>query len=101
METRKLGDLEVSLVGLGCNNFGGRLPDVEDTRAVVDVAIGEGVTLLDTADIYGGQGGSEEHLGQVLKGRWDEVVLATKFGMDMRGKNGEPAGARGSAPYIG
>jgi aryl-alcohol dehydrogenase-like predicted oxidoreductase len=100
VERRRIGDLEVSVVGLGCNNFGLRVPEVERTRAVVDAALASGVNLLDTADIYGGQGGSETHLGEVLKGRRDEVVLATKFGMDMKGKNGEPAGPRGSAPYI-
>jgi aryl-alcohol dehydrogenase-like predicted oxidoreductase len=101
VEQRKIGELEVSVVGLGCNNFGVRVPDVAQTRAVVDAALASGVNLLDTADIYGGQGGSERHLGEVLRDRRDEVVLATKFGMDMKGKNGEPAGARGSAPYIG
>ncbi|MEA2420986.1 MAG: hypothetical protein QOF55_85 [Thermoleophilaceae bacterium] len=101
LPTRRLGesDLEVSVVGLGCNNFGGRL-DLDRTRAVVDAAIDAGVNLLDTADIYGGQGGSEELLGEVLQGRRDQVILATKFGMDMKGANGEPAGPRGSAPYV-
>ncbi|MEA2480806.1 MAG: hypothetical protein QOJ07_2728 [Thermoleophilaceae bacterium] len=100
METRRLGGLEVSVAGLGCNNFGGRL-DLERTRAVVDAAIDQGVTLFDTADTYGGQGGSESLLGEVLTGRHRDVVLATKFGMDMKGRNGTPAGPRGSAPYIG
>ncbi|MFD7559513.1 aldo/keto reductase, partial [Streptomyces sp. NPDC059835] len=59
--------LQVSAVGLGCNNFGGRL-DARATRAVVDAALDAGITLLDTADIYGGLGGSESHLGQALKG---------------------------------
>jgi aryl-alcohol dehydrogenase-like predicted oxidoreductase len=101
-ELRKLGGLEVSEVGLGCNNFGRRV-DLDGTRAVVDAALAEGVNLFDTADIYGGDdpGASERLLGEVLKGRRDQVVLATKFGMDMKGANGEPAGARGSAPYIG
>src|ERR1019366_9817663 len=82
MESRQLGasGLTVSVVGLGCNNFGGRV-DLDRTRAVVEAALDEGITLLDTADIYGGQGGSETFLGQVLKGRRDQVVLATKFGM--------------------
>jgi aryl-alcohol dehydrogenase-like predicted oxidoreductase len=92
-------DLEVSVVGLGCNNFGGRV-GLDGTRAVVDAALDAGINFLDTADIYGGQGGSEELLGEVLEGRRDRVVLATKFGMDMHGANGEPAGPRGSAPYI-
>ncbi|HLK43857.1 MAG TPA: aldo/keto reductase [Thermoleophilia bacterium] len=101
MRYRPLGDsgLMVSVVGLGCNNFGGRL-DLDRTRAVVEAALDAGVTLLDTADIYGGQGGSEELLGRVLEGRRDEVVLATKFGMDMHGKNGPDFGARGSRRYI-
>ncbi|WP_329376382.1 aldo/keto reductase [Streptomyces sp. NBC_01351] len=92
--------LQVSAVGLGCNNFGGRL-DARATRAVVDAALDAGITLLDTADIYGGLGGSESHLGQALKGRRDQVVLATKFGfagMDM--KYGPAAGARGGRAYI-
>jgi aryl-alcohol dehydrogenase-like predicted oxidoreductase len=81
MEYRTLGasGLLVSTVGLGCNNFGGRL-DEDRTREVVDAAIDAGVTLFDTADIYGNGGGSETHLGTVLKGRRDQVVLATKFG---------------------
>jgi aryl-alcohol dehydrogenase-like predicted oxidoreductase len=97
---RALGhsDLEVSTLGLGCNNFGRRV-DLEGTRAVVDAAIEQGATFLDTADIYGGadgRGASEELLGQVLESRRDQVVLATKFGMDM----GDGRGPRGSAGYI-
>jgi aryl-alcohol dehydrogenase-like predicted oxidoreductase len=91
--------LVVSVVGLGCNNFGGRL-DAERTRAVVEAALDAGITLFDTADVYGNQGGSEEVLGQVLRGRRDEVVLATKFGLDMRGVNGADHGARGSRRYV-
>ena len=79
MRTRKLGPLEVSVVGLGCNNFGGRV-DEDGTRAVVDAALDAGVTFFDTADIYGNRGGSETLLGKALEGRRDEVVLATKFG---------------------
>ncbi|MBC8092805.1 MAG: aldo/keto reductase, partial [Pseudonocardia sp.] len=81
MRMRTLGssDLTVPVVGLGCNNFGGRL-DLDRTRAVVDAALDAGVTFFDTADIYGGRGGSERLLGEVLAGRRDEVVLATKFG---------------------
>jgi aryl-alcohol dehydrogenase-like predicted oxidoreductase len=82
METRKIGSLDVSVVGLGCNNFGSRL-DVEATRAVVHAALDAGVTLLDTADIYGGKGLSEEYLGRALGPRRDDIVLATKFGMKM------------------
>jgi aryl-alcohol dehydrogenase-like predicted oxidoreductase len=95
MRTRKLGALEVSVVGLGCNNFGGRL-DEEGTRRVVDAALDVGVTFFDTADVYGNQGGSETILGRVLKGRRDQVVLATKFGGDM----GDGATRRGSRDYI-
>jgi aryl-alcohol dehydrogenase-like predicted oxidoreductase len=99
LPTRRLGDLEVSMIGLGCNNFGRRL-DLEGTRAVVHAALDAGVTLLDTADVYGGQGGSEQLLGEVLGEHRHRVVLATKFGMDMHGANGEPAGPRGSRAYI-
>ncbi|HWG03158.1 MAG TPA: aldo/keto reductase [Trebonia sp.] len=102
MEYRKLGNsgLLVSVIGLGCNNFGVRL-DAEGTRAVVDAAIDAGVTLFDTADMYGGGGGSETFLGRALKGRRDQVVLATKFGhqnFDMG--YGVAAGAKGGRAYI-
>jgi aryl-alcohol dehydrogenase-like predicted oxidoreductase len=81
MELVELGSsrLRVSRVGLGCNNFGQRL-DLERTRAVVDAGLEVGVTFLDTAEIYGGGGGSERFLGEILEGRRDRVVLATKFG---------------------
>jgi len=97
VKSRRLGKEgpEVSVVGLGCNNFGMRV-DLEGTRAVVDAALDAGVTLLDTADIYGGKGGSEALLGEVLEGRRDRVVLATKFGGDM----GDGTKARGSRDYI-
>lgn len=91
--------LVVSRVGLGCNNFGARMAD-EDVPAVVHAAIDAGVTLFDTADIYGNAGGSEILLGEALRGRRDQVVVATKFGMDMRGANGPDWGARGSRRYI-
>jgi aryl-alcohol dehydrogenase-like predicted oxidoreductase len=96
LPTRPLGDsgFEVSVVGLGCNNFGRRL-DLGGTRAVIDEAIAQGITFLDTADIYG-RGESEQFIGEVLQGRRDEVVLATKFGMDM----GDGRGPRGSRRYI-
>ncbi|HEX8361193.1 MAG TPA: aldo/keto reductase [Longimicrobium sp.] len=81
METRKIGSLTVSVVGLGCNNFGPRL-DAEETRAVVHAALDAGVNFLDTADIYG-KGLSEEYVGRALGPRRAEVVLATKFGMKM------------------
>jgi aryl-alcohol dehydrogenase-like predicted oxidoreductase len=97
MSTRRLGTEgpEVSVVGLGCNNFGGRV-DLEGTRAVVDAALECGITLLDTADTYS-QGKSEEFLGQVLEGRRDRVVLATKFGKPM---DGAPELPRGSRAYV-
>jgi aryl-alcohol dehydrogenase-like predicted oxidoreductase len=81
MRLHELGasGLRVSRVGLGCNNFGRRL-DLEGTRAVVEAALAEGITFLDTADIYGG-GDSERFLGKILQGRREQVVLATKFGM--------------------
>ncbi len=96
LQRRRLGHsgLEVSAVGLGCNNFGRRI-DLEATRRVVDEALDCGVTFFDTADIYG-RGQSEEFLGQVFEGRRDRVVLATKFGMDM----GDGKGPRGSPDYI-
>ena len=102
MTYRRLGTsgLVVSTVGLGCNNFGRKL-DADGTRGVVDAAFDAGITLFDTADIYGTpHGSSEEVLGAALKGRRDEIVLATKFGMDMEGLNGADRGARGSRGYI-
>ena len=97
MRSRRLGTEgpDVSVVGLGCNNFG-RIVDLEGTRAVVDAALDAGVTLLDTADVYGNKGGSESLLGEALAGRRDRVVLATKFGQDM----GDGTEARGSRAYI-
>jgi aryl-alcohol dehydrogenase-like predicted oxidoreductase len=80
VQTRSIGSLEVSLVGLGCNNFGRRI-DATQTRRVVDAAIDAGITLFDTADVYGEDGASERLLGQALGARRDEVVIATKFGM--------------------
>jgi aryl-alcohol dehydrogenase-like predicted oxidoreductase len=102
MSYRRLGTsgLVVSVVGIGCNNFGRKL-DAEGTRQVVDAAFDAGITLFDTADIYGTpHGASEETLGAALKGRRDDIVLATKFGMDMEGMNGNDRGARGSRGYI-
>jgi aryl-alcohol dehydrogenase-like predicted oxidoreductase len=81
MDTRSIGSLAVSVVGLGCNNFGRRC-DEATTARVVDAALDAGVTFLDTADIYGDTK-SEEFLGRVLQGRRDRVVLATKFGMEV------------------
>ena len=102
MRYRSLGSsgLLVSVAGLGCNNFGRRL-DVHGTRAVVDAAIEAGMTLFDTADIYGGHGASETLLGEVLGNRRSEIVLATKFGhrkVDMG--YGLAAGGKGGRAYI-
>lgn len=101
MTYRQLGHsgLRVSTLGLGCNNFGARMAD-EDVPRVVDAAIEAGITLFDTADVYGGRGGSETLLGQALRGRRDQVVLATKFGADMAGANGPDWGVRGSRRYL-
>jgi aryl-alcohol dehydrogenase-like predicted oxidoreductase len=102
MRYRRLGvsGLVVSVVGLGCNNIGRKL-DLDGTRAVVDAALEHGITLFDTADIYGSpHGASEELLGAALKGRRDEVVLASKFGMDMAGTNGPDWGALGARRYV-
>ena len=97
MRTRPLGHggPEVSVVGLGTNNFGRRC-DLEQTRAVIEAALEAGVTLIDTADIYG-DGSSEEYIGRVLEGRRDGVVLATKFG---KPKSDGPDLPRGSREYI-
>ena len=93
MDTRTIGSLTVSVVGLGCNNFGMRIGRTE-TAAVVDAALGAGITLFDTADIYGGVK-SETYLGAALGARRDDIVLATKFGVPYEGHAG---GA--SADYI-
>jgi aryl-alcohol dehydrogenase-like predicted oxidoreductase len=95
MRVRRLGPLEVSVVGLGCNNFGGRI-DEAATFAVIDAAIDAGVTFFDTSDTYGNQGGSEELIGRALQGRRDQVVLATKWGKPM----GDGTERRGSRDYI-
>ena len=81
METRQIGSLTVSVVGLGCNNFGRRL-DAGATTSVVHAALDAGITFFDTADIYGGTK-SEEFLGRALGRRRDQVVIATKFGMEV------------------
>jgi aryl-alcohol dehydrogenase-like predicted oxidoreductase len=101
MSYRPLGDsgLMVSAVGIGCNAFGRRV-DLEGVSDILDGAQDSGVTLLDTADVYGGNGASESLIGQALKGRRDEFVLATKFGMDMQGANGADHGVRGSRAYV-
>jgi len=90
MEYRKLGSLNVSLIGIGCNNFGWRT-DAAGTAAVVDAALGAGINFFDTADVYGG-GQSEEFLGAALKGRRAKAIIATKFGIKMgEGKEGARA----------
>src|SRR6478672_10116633 len=81
MEYRRLGSLEVSVVGVGCNNFGWRT-DAAGTAAVIDAALDAGVNFFDTADVYG-SGQSEEFLGRALKGRRHKAIIATKFGMKM------------------
>ncbi|MER2133879.1 MAG: aldo/keto reductase [Arthrobacter sp.] len=96
--------LTVSTVGLGCNNLGrsGTVTESQEgTDAVVHAAIDAGITLFDTADIYGAEPGlSEIRLGKALGARRGDIVLATKFGMDMKGANGPDFGARGSRRYI-
>jgi aryl-alcohol dehydrogenase-like predicted oxidoreductase len=100
LPTRRLGDseIEVSVVGLGCNNFGRRL-DLDRTAAVLNAALDAGITLFDTADVYG-EGDSERLMGEVLEGRREEFVLATKFGWELSGAEGAPDAARGSREYI-
>lgn len=95
MEQRYLGrsGLKVSEVGLGCNNFG--VLDVESSRKVVHRALDLGVTLFDTADVYGNRGGSETQLGEILGPRRKDIVLATKFGMAM-----DDTGGGASRRYI-
>jgi aryl-alcohol dehydrogenase-like predicted oxidoreductase len=86
MRTRRIGSLDVSVIGLGCNNFGRRL-DAAGTAEVLDAAIDAGITFLDTAELYGG-GDSEAFMGRALRGRRDAVVLATKFGWTDMGEGG-------------
>ena len=95
MEFRNLGrsGLRVSTVGLGCNNFGAKL-DEAGTGAVVHAAIDAGITLFDTADMYGGRGGSETHMGAVLGARRKDIVLASKFGMNMDDAGKKRGGSR-------
>lgn len=91
METRRIGRLDVSVVGIGCNNFGGRI-DADRSARVVDAALDQGINFFDTSDTYGGGGGSEEALGRALAGRRDRAVIATKFGGRM------PDGGAGGRP---
>jgi len=106
IEYRSLGKsgLMVSTIGLGCNNFGraGTATSGQaGTTAVIEAAIAAGVTLFDTADIYGAERGlSETLMGHALRGNRDKIVLASKFGMDMNGLNGPDWNARGSRRYI-
>jgi aryl-alcohol dehydrogenase-like predicted oxidoreductase len=86
MQTRPIGSLQASVVGLGCNNFGRRV-DADGTERVLDAAIDVGVTFLDTADLYGDTE-SEAFMGRALEGRRDQVVLATKFGWPKEGYGG-------------
>src|SRR5215212_2996014 len=97
MNTRRIGSLEVSVVGLGCNNFGRRL-DIDATKAVVDAALDAGITFFDTADVYGGTK-SEEYLGGALGRRREDIVLATKFGsaVDEQRKGARPEYVRRAA----
>jgi aryl-alcohol dehydrogenase-like predicted oxidoreductase len=94
MQTRTLGKNgpQVSVVGLGCNNFGAL--DLERSRAVVHRALDAGITLFDTADVYGNRGGSEEQLGQILGARRKDIVLATKFAMPMDDSGAKSGGSR-------
>ena len=100
LTSRPLGrsGLVVSVVGIGCNAFGSRV-DAEQVTAIVDAAFDVGINFFDTADTYG-LGASEELLGAALRGRRDDVVVATKFGMDMQGRNGPDHGARASRRYV-
>ena len=100
MEKRQLGNsgLEVSVVGLGCNNFGGMVQalDLEASRKVIHAALDAGITLLDTSDSYGANGGSEKTLGEVLGDRRKDIVLATKFASPMnRAVSSRYNGSRG------
>jgi aryl-alcohol dehydrogenase-like predicted oxidoreductase len=97
MRTRSLGNdgPEVSVVGLGTNNFGPRI-DYDQSLAVINAALDAGITLFDTADVYG-QGKSEEIIGRALEGRRDRVLIATKFGKPM---DERPEERRGSRAYV-
>ena len=105
MQQRRLGQHgpQVSAVGLGCNNFGRRgsaTEGIDGTAAVLDAAIGAGVTFFDTADMYGGDGLSERLMGEVLEGRRDEVTIATKFGHSDVTMSDLPVVPKGSRVYV-
>ena len=93
MQTRAIGSLQVSVVGIGCNNFGRRLPE-PGAKAVIDAAIDAGINFFDTADVYGPKD-SEEFIGRALGKRRSQVLIATKFGSPMEGQ-----GTGASAKYI-
>ncbi|MGJ9423460.1 aldo/keto reductase [Aeromicrobium sp. CF3.5] len=95
---RTVGPLRLPSVGIGCNAFGSRI-DAGRVVSIVDAAIEHDVAFFDTADSYG-LGASEELLGQAVRGRRDEVMIATKFGRDMQGVSGDDQGRRGSAAYV-
>lgn len=94
MKTRSIGSLNVSVVGLGCNNFGRRV-DAAGSEAVINAALEAGINFFDTADVYGGDGRSEEILGSVLGARRSQVLIATKFGNQMADQ-----GRGASAEYV-
>src|SRR5262245_25092449 len=97
MEKRRIGGLEESGVGLGCNNFGGRLDEYASIVAI-HAALDAGITFFDTADVYGGKGASETIIGQALAGNLrEQVVLATKFAAPF---DGEPPGKGAGAAWI-
>jgi aryl-alcohol dehydrogenase-like predicted oxidoreductase len=91
VDTRKINDLNVTIVGIGCNNFGRRL-DRAGTDAVVHAAMENGINFFDTADVYG-DGSSEEYLGKALGSRRDEVIIATKFGFELSGDASRSGGS--------
>ena len=93
-----IDELGLPRVGIGCNAFGTRI-DAEQVNEVVDAAIERNVAFFDTADVYG-MGASEELLGKAIRGRRDQVIVATKFGMDLNGLNGPDGGRRGSPEYV-
>lgn len=95
---RSVGPLRLPSVGIGCNAFGSRI-DADRVVSIVDAAIEHDVAFFDTADSYG-LGASEELLGQAIRGRRDDVLIATKFGRDMQGVSGDDHGRRGSAAYV-
>jgi aryl-alcohol dehydrogenase-like predicted oxidoreductase len=95
---RSIDELALPTVGIGCNAFGSRM-DADQVQAVVDAALDHGVAFFDTADVYG-FGASEALLGRAIRGRRDDVIIATKFGMDLNGLNGPDGGRRGTPEYV-